>query len=45
LLRNTDRFKFNVPLVLIDFFIRHGFLSPDNEPDYPELVRGLHEGL
>lgn len=45
LLRNTYRFKFNVPLVLIDFFIRHGLLSPDNEPDYVDLVRGLRMGL
>jgi 8-oxo-dGTP pyrophosphatase MutT (NUDIX family) len=41
LLRRTTRFKFNVPLVLIDFFIRHGVLSPDDEPDYEDLVRGL----
>ncbi len=45
LLRSTYRFKFNVPLVLIDFFIRHGLLSPDTEPDYVALVRGLRTGL
>jgi hypothetical protein len=45
LLRNSWRFKFNVPLVLIDFFIRHGQLSPDDEPNYVELVRGLRQGL
>lgn len=38
--QETDDFKFNVPLVLIDFFIRHGLLSPE-EPGYPELVRDL----
>ncbi|MDR3437591.1 DUF4743 domain-containing protein [Telmatospirillum sp.] len=41
LLRHGQRFKFNVPLVLIDFFIRHGILSAENEPEYLDLVRGL----
>jgi len=41
LVRTTDRFKFNVNLVIIDFLIRHGRLCPDTEPDYLELVRGL----
>lgn len=45
LLRRTTRFKFNVPLVLIDFFVRHGVLSPDDEPDYEDLVRGLRIGV
>jgi 8-oxo-dGTP pyrophosphatase MutT (NUDIX family) len=39
--RTTDDFKFNVNLVIIDFLIRHGVLTPE-EPDYVELVRGLH---
>ncbi|HMA49956.1 MAG TPA: DUF4743 domain-containing protein [Magnetospirillaceae bacterium] len=38
-------FKFNVALVLIDFLIRHGFLTPETEPDYPALVTGLHTAL
>lgn len=38
-------FKFNVALVLIDFLIRHGFLTPETEPDYPALVTGLHTVL
>lgn len=42
LLRDGFSFKFNVALVLIDFLIRHGFLSPETEPDYPALVTGLH---
>jgi hypothetical protein len=25
--RETDDFKFNVPLVLIDFFLRHGLVG------------------
>lgn len=41
LLRDGWHFKFNVPLVLIDFLIRHGFLSPDSEPDYLDLIQGL----
>jgi len=41
LLRETDEFKFNVNLVLTDFLIRHGVLTPDTEPDYAALVRGL----
>jgi 8-oxo-dGTP pyrophosphatase MutT (NUDIX family) len=40
-LRETDDFKFNVGLVLIDFLVRHGQLDPDSEPDYPALVTGL----
>ena len=39
--RDTDDFKFNVNLVIIDFLIRHGVLTPD-EPDYLALVQGLH---
>ena len=46
MLRGEDfPFKFNVALVLIDFLIRHGFLTPENEPDYPALVTGLHTAL
>lgn len=41
LLRETDDFKFNVTLVVIDFFIRHGILNADNEPDYLALCRGV----
>lgn len=40
-LRNTDDFKFNVNLVLIDFLIRQGVLNPDTEPNYAALVKGL----
>lgn len=37
-----DDFKFNVNLVLIDFFIRHGMIRPD-EPGYHELCLGLRQ--
>ncbi len=41
LVRRSREFKFNVALVIIDFLIRHGLLTPDDEPDYMELVTGL----
>ncbi len=41
-LLDTDDFKFNVNLVIIDFLIRHGFLTPDT-PDYLDLVKGLRQ--
>ncbi|MHA1107644.1 MAG: DUF4743 domain-containing protein [Alphaproteobacteria bacterium] len=37
----TGEFKFNCNLVNIDFFIRHGLLTPDH-PDYVDILRGLH---
>jgi hypothetical protein len=42
--RETDDFKFNVAPALIDFFLRHGLLDPDVEPDYLPIVRQLHAG-
>jgi 8-oxo-dGTP pyrophosphatase MutT (NUDIX family) len=39
--RNTHAFKFNCNLVIIDFLIRHGVLTPDNEPDYVTLCQKL----
>ena len=39
--RETEDFKHNCNLVVIDFLIRHGFIPPD-APDYLELVAGLH---
>ena len=35
-----EAFKFNVPLVLIDFFVRHGLLGPE-EPDRDGLEAAL----
>lgn len=40
---DTDEFKFNCALVVIDFLIRHGHLDPEH-PEYTALVRGLHGG-
>ena len=48
LVRSGDAFKFNVALVLIDFGIRHGLITPDQEPDFDTLATGLraaHHGL
>ena len=39
--RDTDDFKFNVNLVIIDFALRHGAIAPD-DPAYLDLVTGLH---
>ena len=39
--RDTDRFKFNCALVVIDFLIRRGLILPDH-PDYVALLKGLH---
>ncbi|KAB8342719.1 hypothetical protein FH972_022320 [Carpinus fangiana] len=38
-------FKPNCALVLLDFFIRHGILTPEGERDYPEIVARLHRIL
>jgi hypothetical protein len=38
---STREFKFNCNLVNIDFFVRHGFLKPD-QPDYVRILHGLH---
>lgn len=40
-LAETDDFKFNVALVLIDFMIRHGCLDVEH-PAYLPLTHGLH---
>ncbi len=40
-LRESDSFKFNVGPVMIDFLIRRGFLTPENEPDYLRLCASL----
>jgi 8-oxo-dGTP pyrophosphatase MutT (NUDIX family) len=42
--RNTDDFKFNVNLVIIDFALRHGLLDPD-DPEYLEVATALHRAL
>jgi len=41
LVRETDGFKFNCNLVVIDYLIRSGFIRPD-DPDHWRLSTGLH---
>jgi isopentenyldiphosphate isomerase len=38
-------FKPNCANIMIDFFIRHGYLTPENEPDFLEIVARLHRRL
>lgn len=38
--QETDEFKFNCALVVIDFLVRHGYIDSD-DPDYSEIVEGL----
>jgi len=45
IVRSGFAFKFNCALVVIDFLIRHGHLTADNEPSYSDLVTGLHRQL
>lgn len=40
---NTDDFKPNVELVVLDFCVRHGYLTPD-QPGYARLLAGLRTG-
>lgn len=44
IVRETDEFKLNCNLVVIDFLVRHGWLKP-HEPGYLELVQGLRRPL
>ncbi|KAK2865406.1 hypothetical protein FQN49_003602 [Arthroderma sp. PD_2] len=39
---SNGEFKPNCALVLIDFFIRHGLLTPENEKDYLEILARIH---
>lgn len=38
-------FKPNCAIIMIDFFIRHGILTAENEPDYLDIVARLHRRL
>ncbi|KAG9297739.1 hypothetical protein G9A89_011254 [Geosiphon pyriformis] len=39
------KFKPNCALVVIDFFIRHSFISPDDESDYLDILTRIHRRL
>jgi 8-oxo-dGTP pyrophosphatase MutT (NUDIX family) len=41
---NTTEFKFNCSLVIIDFFIRHGLITPEHK-DYEAICSGLRQKL
>jgi isopentenyldiphosphate isomerase len=43
IVRDSYEFKFNCNLVIIDFLIRHGFLTPDSESDYSAICTGLQK--
>lgn len=38
-------FKPNCAMVLLDFFVRHGVLTAEEEPNYSEIVARLHRRL
>lgn len=40
-----NEFKTNSAAVMIDFFIRHGLITADEERDYPEMSMRLHRYL
>lgn len=42
---SNGEFKPNCALVMLDFFIRHGILTVENEEDYLEIVPRLHRRL
>tara|TARA_Y100001935_G_C17311646_1_gene516945 strand:- start:3768 stop:4640 length:873 start_codon:yes stop_codon:yes gene_type:complete len=44
IVKNSDRFKTNCNLVVIDFLIRHGFISPSHE-EYLSLCIGLRQNI
>lgn len=43
-IRNTDKFKFNVNLVVLDFAMRHGLIAID-DAEYLAVASGLHRPL
>ncbi|VEU38280.1 unnamed protein product [Pseudo-nitzschia multistriata] len=40
--RNGDRLRPAMILVVTDFLIRHGVITPDNEPDYAQILAAMH---
>ncbi|KAK9448023.1 NUDIX hydrolase domain-like protein [Limtongia smithiae] len=41
----AGHFKPNTALVTIEFLIRHGVITPENEPDYVEILARMHRHL
>ncbi len=44
IVRDSDEFKLNCNLVVMDFCIRHGYLGPDHA-EYHGIITGLHPSL
>ncbi|KAJ5116998.1 hypothetical protein N7456_001346 [Penicillium angulare] len=42
---SEGKFKTNCGLVIVDFLIRHGIVTPENEKDYIEILARLHRHL
>lgn len=42
LVRETNEFKLNCNLVIIDFLVRHGYIGVEDE-DYITIVKGLRQ--
>eukprot|EP00537_Pseudo-nitzschia_pungens_P018958 CAMPEP_0172401320 /NCGR_PEP_ID=MMETSP1061-20121228/49650_1 /TAXON_ID=37318 /ORGANISM="Pseudo-nitzschia pungens, Strain cf. pungens" /LENGTH=223 /DNA_ID=CAMNT_0013134919 /DNA_START=55 /DNA_END=726 /DNA_ORIENTATION=- len=40
--RHGKRLRPAMILVVTDFLIRHGVITPDNEPDYAEIIAAMH---
>lgn len=41
----NEEFKDNCSLVMLDFFIRHGIVTEENENDFVEIVQRMHRRL
>lgn len=42
---HSGEFKPNCGLILVDFFVRHGIVTPENEPNYLEISWRSHRRL
>ncbi len=41
----NNEWKLNSGVVAIDFMMRHGFIQPDEEPDFIDIMYHLHRRL
>ncbi|KAH3900071.1 uncharacterized protein SCDLUD_004390 [Saccharomycodes ludwigii] len=44
-LLKTGNFKPNCALITVEFLIRHGYITPENEPNYAKIVNKIHRTL
>jgi hypothetical protein len=44
IVRGSAQFKLNCNLVVMDFLVRHGYLSQES-PDYLRIIQGLRSPL